>query len=346
MRRERHRPGSRARGADLEHVLDRDLVRLLALVDGAREALLCLSADGAVLHLNPAAEELFGVHALEVLGRAACEVLPAWIAPALAAPRAAAGGAASGEGAEREQRWWVSTTCGEHELRRRELSAGERLLFVSPAAPRARASAAAEPSWEEVHGGTRAAERFAEWTALCGGETVEREPLFSLGPALGERLLLWQEEARARGLSFRTRCDAAALARPLAGAALHAQRALEELVDNALGFTPPGGLVELCIESEAAGVACRVRNSGEGLGPGEWERARRAFARLGERLDGRPAGPGLGLALVDAHLEQLATRPLARREGGGPGASFSVSFHLLGAPLALPSRVESGAAIG
>ncbi|MBL8900324.1 MAG: PAS domain-containing protein [Planctomycetes bacterium] len=345
MRRARTRTteARHSRGADLEHVLNRDLVRLLALVDGAREALLCLGADGAVLHLNPAAEELFGVHALEVLGRAWREVLPAWLAPALLAPAAPR---AAEESRDAEQRWWVCTERGEHELRRRELSAGERLLFLSPsAAPRASAPQVELPSWEALHGASRSAERFAEWTELCGG-TLEPEALFALGPALGARVRQWEAEAHARGLAFRARLDERSLAQPLEGEAHHALRALEELVDNAFAFTPRGGAIELCIESEAAGVACRVRNSGAGLGPGEWERARRAFARLSDPLDGRAAGPGLGLALVDAHLERLRTRPLARRDADGAAPSFCVSFHLLGAPLRIAERVETGAAIG
>lgn len=330
MRRARTRSSSPKHSADLEHVLNRDLVRLLALVDGAREALLCLAADGAVLHLNPAAEELFGVHALDVLGRSWSENLPAWLAPA-SAPRSARAEDAS---VEYEDRWLVATCHGEHELRRRELSAGEHLLFVSPPKPARVAEAREEvPSWDTVQRSSRSAERFQEWSKLAGSAFLDQRIVFSLGPALGERPLAWESAAEERGLSFRKHLDAAALARPLAGDAEHAVRALEELIDNALAFTPRGGSIEWRIESEAAGVACRVQNSGEGLGPGEWERARRAFARLSDPLDGRVPGPGLGLALVDSHLECLSSRPLARRDMSADDAlSFRVSFHLLAAP--------------
>ncbi len=99
------------------------------------------------------------------------------------------------------------------------------------------------------------------------------------------------------------------------------RRALTALVDNALGHTPAGGVVELAVVAGAGDrVLVSVTDSGEGLGGADPDELTRRFARGSRSPDG-PGGRrfGLGLALV---------REVAQAHGGtlrlGPGPAGGV----------------------
>ena len=72
------------------------------------------------------------------------------------------------------------------------------------------------------------------------------------------------------------------------------EQALGNLIDNALRFTPPGGMVE--VEVTAAGELL-VRDRGPGLGDHDPARLFEPFARGPGRRDAE-GGAGLGLAIV------------------------------------------------
>ncbi|MFC5511970.1 ATP-binding protein [Massilia jejuensis] len=100
---------------------------------------------------------------------------------------------------------------------------------------------------------------------------------------------------------------------------------VDNLVDNALRYTPRGGRVTLSCGKAGQGSVLRVEDNGPGI-----PACRRAqvFERF-VRLDERTAGSGLGLAIVrgiaDLHGAEVA---LADAEGGG--AVFAVAFPLPG----------------
>ncbi len=81
------------------------------------------------------------------------------------------------------------------------------------------------------------------------------------------------------------------------------RQALANLLDNALDFTPPGGILRLLAEVDGEGIALRLFNQGPAIPD-------YALARLTERfysLPRRPAGArdtGLGLNFV-AEVAQL-----------------------------------------
>lgn len=79
-------------------------------------------------------------------------------------------------------------------------------------------------------------------------------------------------------------------------------RVFQNLIDNALQFTPPGGIVRLIIEESPVGVLVEVADSGPGIPESEqahiFERFRRAPS-----TDKKGKGAGLGLAIVKKILE-------------------------------------------
>jgi two-component system sensor histidine kinase TctE len=96
---------------------------------------------------------------------------------------------------------------------------------------------------------------------------------------------------------------------------------IDNLVDNAVRYTPPHGAVTVsCYRDGAQGVLA-VEDSGPGIAPAMRERV---FARF-VRLDEKSSGSGLGLAIVrdiaQAHGAQVAIDSAA-----GGGALLSVRF--------------------
>lgn len=103
---------------------------------------------------------------------------------------------------------------------------------------------------------------------------------------------------------------------PLEGDAFQLRDLVDNLVDNALRYTPPGGRVTVgCARAgEGEAILFTVEDSGPGI-----PAARRAavFERF-VRLDDKTTGSGLGLAIVrDIALAHGATVVLDTAQGGG-----------------------------
>lgn len=97
---------------------------------------------------------------------------------------------------------------------------------------------------------------------------------------------------------------------------------LQNLVGNALKFTPPGGSVRVGTSIEGSHVRFTVQDSGPGISP---EHLPHVFDRFWQARHTRRGGAGLGLAIsrgiVDAHGGQIGveSRP-------GEGACFSFTL--------------------
>ena len=76
--------------------------------------------------------------------------------------------------------------------------------------------------------------------------------------------------------------------------------AIENLLDNALKFTPGGGAISVETRMEAGEPVLHVADSGPGIEAGEREAVLRPFYRSPSQQAQAPAGHGLGLSLVAA----------------------------------------------
>ena len=108
-------------------------------------------------------------------------------------------------------------------------------------------------------------------------------------------------------------------------------RALINLVDNAVKFSPEGGRIVCVLEpAELAGhpaVRCSISDQGPGLSPeqaaGLFQRFRRGASAGGRRVD----GVGLGLSFVEAVIKRHEGE-IACTSGPGRGATFSLVLPL------------------
>ena len=125
---------------------------------------------------------------------------------------------------------------------------------------------------------------------------------------------------------------------PLLADPVRLSTALQNLLDNALKYSPDGGPVSCRIEQVEGFATITVRDQGMGIDP---ERRHRLFTRFGRLIDERHRIPGTGLGLYLA-------REIARAHGGdisyqarrGRGSSFTMRLPLT-APL-LTENVDSG----
>ena len=131
-----------------------------------------------------------------------------------------------------------------------------------------------------------------------------------------------QGQADERGVALRVRAEGAL---PLVSVDVGlAERAVANLVENALRHTPPGGSVDVEVtRADGGGVEVAVRDTGEGIAPDLLPRVFDRFVRADASRSG--GGAGLGLAIVER---------IARLHGGavrvestlGAGATFTVAF--------------------
>ena len=93
---------------------------------------------------------------------------------------------------------------------------------------------------------------------------------------------------------------------------------LDNLVGNAVKFTPAGGRVVLRVERTLAGAAIEVHDTGVGIAPGEEEKIFDRFYRAPSAVSEQVPGTGLGLFIARAIAERHGGTLVARnRESGG-----------------------------
>jgi two-component system sensor histidine kinase KdpD len=93
------------------------------------------------------------------------------------------------------------------------------------------------------------------------------------------------------------------------------ERAVANVVDNAISFTPAGERVRIEASELDGRVELRVIDHGPGIPEADRQRVLQPFQRLG---DSRPGGVGLGLAVADGFLTAMgATIDIDDTPGGG-----------------------------
>ncbi|WP_459568124.1 chemotaxis protein CheB [Cupriavidus sp. 8B] len=123
---------------------------------------------------------------------------------------------------------------------------------------------------------------------------------------------------------------------------------LEQIVNNLLGnaikYTPAQGEVQLVLERQGEEAVLTVIDSGIGMEAAFIPNIFRIFVQAEPSLDRRSAGLGLGLALVKRLVELHQGSVRASSEGRGRGSKFVVRLPVLpqGTPADPPSEGDRG----
>lgn len=113
-------------------------------------------------------------------------------------------------------------------------------------------------------------------------------------------------QARARAKEVKLEAEIEAGLDPVRLSPRHVERALHNLLDNALRFTPAGGTISVQVRADEEDVLLAVADSGPGVPP---EAADHIFDRFYRyegsraRAEGEAGGAGLGLAIAKGMIE-------------------------------------------
>jgi heavy metal sensor kinase len=140
----------------------------------------------------------------------------------------------------------------------------------------------------------RLAEDLLELSRASAGGSARSEPV-EVEPLVLEALDAGARLSQGRGVTIRAGEVAPAV---VTGDALALGRALLNLVDNAVRYTPVGGKVEVSARPTDGWVEITVQDTGPGIAPVDAERVFQPFVRLELEGAGETEGTGLGLAIA------------------------------------------------
>ena len=100
---------------------------------------------------------------------------------------------------------------------------------------------------------------------------------------------------------------------------------LENLVSNAVKYSPPGKNIFVRLKQLPEGVRCEVQDQGPGLSAQDKHKLFGKFARLSAKPTGGESATGLGLSIVKKMIEAMNGRVWCESEPGN-GATFVVEL--------------------
>jgi len=103
------------------------------------------------------------------------------------------------------------------------------------------------------------------------------------------------------------------------------RRAITNLVDNAIKYTPEGGSISLGLIEQNAEVVVWVRDTGPGIAPADQARIFEKFYRVRRKETAHVKGSGLGLALVKSIVEWHGGRVWVESQLG-QGSTFYIAL--------------------
>jgi len=150
-----------------------------------------------------------------------------------------------------------------------------------------------------------------------------------LGSLVAHCVQAAQPAAERAGIELVTVSDAS---RPIVGDSARIGQLLDNLISNAIKFTPGGGLVAVSVDSSGDSAVIEVRDSGLGISAEEQKQLFERFFRTRSATELAIAGTGLGLsivkAIVDAHGGTISVD-----SAEGKGTTFRVLLPFVRAAL-------------
>lgn len=344
--------------------------RLTAALNSSTDAVLAVNAEGRIAFVNLAAERLFFRSQDELVGNPFAWVMPnEQVLDALKASREdGQRGAIVVERPNRQYLQVITTPIiggGDwaalvvfHDLTDVKRVEQVRRDFVANVSHELRTPLASVKSvLETLQGGAiedrRAAEDFIsranaevdrlaqmveellELSRIESGEVPLAQQPVDMGKILAEAVERVRPQADRQGLNLT--CEVGSGLPPIIGDAARLERAVLNLLHNAIKFTSSGGSVEASAAFDGAAVTVKVHDTGAGIAPDDlprvFERFFKADRSRGER------GTGLGLAVVK-HTVEAHGGTVSVESEPGQGSTFSFSILAPSMPLSTEPTEE------
>jgi two-component system phosphate regulon sensor histidine kinase PhoR len=98
---------------------------------------------------------------------------------------------------------------------------------------------------------------------------------------------------------------------------------VDNLIDNAIKYTPEGGRIDVSLARERGQVECSITDTGVGIAEDEQERIFERFYRVDKARSREVGGTGLGLSIVK-HLARAIGGDISLRSRPGAGSTFTL----------------------
>jgi signal transduction histidine kinase/DNA-binding NarL/FixJ family response regulator len=102
------------------------------------------------------------------------------------------------------------------------------------------------------------------------------------------------------------------------------REAIDNLVSNAVKYSPIGGAIDLLVGQEDGGILVQVSDQGAGLSPEDISRLFGRFQRLSAKPTAGESSTGLGLSIVKRIVDLHGGRIAVESAGPGKGATFKM----------------------
>ena len=157
-----------------------------------------------------------------------------------------------------------------------------------------------------------------------GREALEKAPVDLRGP-VRESVHSLMQEALARRLDVQMALPAQPLV--VLGDAEALRQVMDNLIGNAIKYTPEGGRVWVRLDEDAGSARIEVQDTGIGIEPRDQERIFERFYRVDKARSRELGGTGLGLSIVK-HITLAHRGEVAVESTPGQGSTFRVRIPL------------------
>jgi signal transduction histidine kinase len=158
---------------------------------------------------------------------------------------------------------------------------------------------------------------------VMGAVSIERRPV-DLVKVMEAAVATVTASAREKSITLDVALDLAARSAP--GDSARLQQVVENLLVNAIAFTPPGGRVSVRLDRAGGFQRITVADTGDGIDPALLPHVFEDFRRGGNANPRARGGLGLGLAIVRGVVELHGGRVAAESDGRGRGSRFTVTL--------------------
>jgi signal transduction histidine kinase/CheY-like chemotaxis protein len=104
------------------------------------------------------------------------------------------------------------------------------------------------------------------------------------------------------------------------------REAIDNLVSNAVKYSPIGGAIDLLVGEKDGGILVQVSDQGAGLSPEDISRLFGRFQRLSAKPTAGESSTGLGLSIVKRIVDLHGGRIAVESAGPGQGATFKMTL--------------------